>query len=87
MPKHTYSKVEDPGDFDGAEEIWCCNDCGAYAGSKDKIKHHKSCKAGESEEWMEFYSRPENQEDLDSEEPDGDGPPNCIEPFTGFIGE
>lgn len=73
--KRKFTQVDD--------SIWVCNDCGAHAGSPRDIKHYDSCKPGECEYWKEFYSRA----DEDMDEPDGDGPDNCIEPFTGFIGE
>ena len=47
MP-HSYTNVY--------EDIWQCDDCGAYANSKDKIVHYESCQAGESEKWEQFYS-------------------------------
>ncbi len=36
--------------------IYVCNDCGAYAGKEKEIKHHATCKPGESEKWGEIYS-------------------------------
>jgi rubrerythrin len=29
-------------------EVWTCNDCGAYAETKEKVKHYPTCKPGES---------------------------------------
>lgn len=53
-----FTQVEAPGDFDGAREIWSCNDCGAHAASTDLVVHHKTCVAGESEKWEKHYSTP-----------------------------
>jgi hypothetical protein len=65
MPKdkHSYTQVESPDDYEGAEEIWSCNDCGAHAGTKEGIVHHKSCQPGESARWKEFYSQQPEDED------------------------
>jgi hypothetical protein len=67
MPKHSYTQVESPGDFEGAMEIWCCNSCGAHGPSKEEIKHFQSCQSGESEKWEEFYSRQDDEQDLEEE--------------------
>lgn len=38
------------------DNIWQCNDCGAYAdGGVACVKHHPTCIPGESEKWIEFY--------------------------------
>ena len=53
----TYTHVCDVKD-DGFE-AWSCNDCGAYAESTDEIEHYPSCKTGESERWIKFYTEEE----------------------------
>ena len=52
-----YTQVEAPGDFEGAVEIWQCNDCGAHADKIKNIKHYDSCTPGESKYWEEFYAK------------------------------
>ena len=37
------------------ERVWQCNDCGAHAGSPRDVKHHGTCKPGESKKWEEIY--------------------------------
>ena len=37
------------------DNIWQCNDCGAHAATKEQVKHHDTCKPGESQKWEEFY--------------------------------
>ncbi len=41
-----------------------CNNCGAHAEDPKDIKHHSSCKKGESKYWLDFYNKA-NQEDED----------------------
>ena len=36
-----------------------CNDCGAYADTKENIVHHDTCKPGESRKWAGFYAEEE----------------------------
>ena len=59
--ENEYTQVEHPDDFEGATEIWSCNDCGAYADKPENVKHHESCNPGEARRWEEYYSRQENQ--------------------------
>ena len=69
---YTYISFADDGDDDeGLDDlgvtpeqiasmpdgVWTCDDCGAYAEKKADIKHHKSCKPGESERWARFYEK------------------------------
>lgn len=56
-----YTQVEAVGDFEGARDIWSCNDCGAYADKPENVKHHESCVPGESKKWEKFYE--ENQDE------------------------
>ena len=56
-----YTQVEAPGDFEGAREIQSCNDCGAHADKQENIKHHDSCKPGESKKWEKYYSEAEDE--------------------------
>jgi hypothetical protein len=37
--------------------IWTCDDCGEYASTPEKIKHHPTCKPGESKRWAEYYDK------------------------------
>ena len=57
-----YTQVEEVGDFEGAENRWSCNDCGAHGTVKEQIVHHATCTPGESKKWEDFYTAPENQE-------------------------
>jgi hypothetical protein len=59
--KFPYTQVEAPEDFEGAREIWSCNDCGAYADKPTNINHHDSCTPGESKKWEKIYG--EKQDD------------------------
>jgi hypothetical protein len=56
-----YTQVEDVNDFEGAQEFWSCNDCGAHADKPENVKHHDSCTPGESKKWEKFYG--ENQDE------------------------
>jgi len=58
--KNQYTQVEHPDDYEGAGTIWSCNDCGAHANKPENVKHHDSCKPGESKKWEDYYSREEN---------------------------
>ena len=43
--------------------IWQCNDCGAHAeGGSQCIKHHPTCKPGESERWEKHYTEANAEE-------------------------
>jgi hypothetical protein len=35
--------------------VYQCVDCGAHAFERENVKHHASCKPGESEKWEKFY--------------------------------
>ena len=48
-----YTKI----DLGDNEHIHQCNDCGAYADSEEAVRHHKTCKPGESKRWEEFYGK------------------------------
>jgi len=37
-------------------DMWQCNNCGAYATTREAIQHHSTCKPGEAEYWEEFYT-------------------------------
>ena len=50
--KNSYTQVE--------EDIWQCDDCGAFAPTKEAIDHYKSCKPGECEYWAGVYSEENN---------------------------
>ena len=47
--KNEYTWVED--------DICVCNDCGAFASSEKKVKHHETCRAGECRRWEKVYSQ------------------------------
>ena len=61
-----YTKVVDKDEFEGAEDHWACNDCGAHAAKQKDIKHHPTCVPGESEMWEEFYTKANEDEEGDS---------------------
>jgi hypothetical protein len=42
------------------EGIFQCVDCGAYAKSKEQIKHYITCSPGEAKRWEEYFSKEEN---------------------------
>lgn len=42
--------------------VFTCNDCGAYADTEAGIEHHTTCKPGDSEEWVAFYKRAEEED-------------------------
>jgi len=55
--KHSYTRV--------FANIWQCNDCGAHAeGGSQCIKHHATCKPGESLRWEKHYTEA-NAEEVD----------------------
>lgn len=57
-PKNEFTKVLDKDDEDGfGEDVWSCNNCGAYASSIENIKHHTTCKQGEAKHWEDFYEK------------------------------
>ena len=41
-------------------KLFLCVDCGAYAKTKEKIKHYSTCKPGEAEYWAKHYSKEED---------------------------
>lgn len=43
------------------DDVCVCNNCGAHASSEKKVKHYKTCRAGESKRWENFYNQ--NQEE------------------------
>lgn len=45
------------------DDICVCNNCGAFADKPDNIKHHQTCKPGESERWQKLYSEQGNEEE------------------------
>jgi hypothetical protein len=49
------------------DEIFVCNDCGAYGESAEAVQHFPDCTPGESEKWREFYNQPD-PEDLPVDE-------------------
>ena len=51
VPDDEYTYEEAPAD------VWVCNNCGAYAATKEQVVHHKTCKAGEAKFWLEFYRK------------------------------
>ena len=63
MP-NSYTQVEAVGDFDGAENRWSCNDCGAHGTVKEQIVHHKTCEPGESKRWEKFYTEANEEEKM-----------------------
>lgn len=58
-----YTKVEDTNDFEGARNIFSCDDCGAYGEDPREIEHHATCTPGESKKWEEFYNRANEEEE------------------------
>jgi hypothetical protein len=51
--ENTYTNVAT--EIQGLAPVWQCNDCGAYADKPDKVKHHATCKPGESARWQKYY--------------------------------
>jgi len=51
--EYTYIDLEDE------EGVWVCDNCGAHANEKENVKHHNTCKAGESKRWEKYYSEQE----------------------------
>ena len=43
------------------DDICVCDNCGAYAPSKKEVKHHKTCRPGESKRWEKIYSQEEDE--------------------------
>lgn len=61
MP-HSYTEIKEL-------EVVICNDCGAYAKSKEEIEHYLGCKAGDAKHWERYYktevkdkAKPNNQD-------------------------
>ena len=46
-----------------AEEGYICNNCGAFANSPEKIRHHDTCQVGESKKWEKIYAEAEKIEE------------------------
>jgi hypothetical protein len=44
------------------DDICVCNNCGAFAGTPQKISHHKTCQPGEAKRWEAFYSEANEEE-------------------------
>lgn len=43
------------------EDVCVCNNCGAFAETEEKIKHHKTCQPGESKDWEKIYNKQEEE--------------------------
>lgn len=43
-------------------DVYTCNDCGAHANTAKDIKHHPTCKPGESEKWEAYYTKANEEE-------------------------
>ena len=37
------------------KDICVCDNCGAYAKKETELKHHKTCRQGESKRWEKIY--------------------------------
>lgn len=37
------------------EDVYVCDNCGAFASPEKTIIHHASCQEGEGKYWEEFY--------------------------------
>ena len=58
------TRVLDKDDPDGfGEDVYSCNNCGAYAPGIELIIHHKGCKLGEAKRWEEFYEKANAEEE------------------------
>lgn len=44
------------------EDIYQCNDCGAYADKPENIKHHITCIPGDCERWAKIDNIEEEEE-------------------------
>lgn len=49
MTDNSYTVVEDA-------EVVVCDDCGAYAKTKEAVAHNQGCEPGESERWADYYN-------------------------------
>lgn len=57
----TYTKID--LDDEGKEFAYNCNDCGAYSLiSETDVKHHSTCKDGESVKWQKIYEKEAEEE-------------------------
>lgn len=63
MANREYTRVEHPDDFEGARNIFSCNDCGAHGEDPREIKHHDTCVPGEGKKWEQFYEEANAEED------------------------
>lgn len=52
MMEHTYTRVDED-----SVHVVVCNDCGAYAATKEAIAHYSSCKPGEAKRWEKYYEK------------------------------
>ena len=43
-------------------KVCCCDNCGAFASKPEDIKHHSTCKPGESKFWQDFYENANEEE-------------------------
>lgn len=55
-----FTTIECDGEF---VAIQCVN-CGAYAQTREGVRHHKNCGPGESARWEKTYEEA-NEEDID----------------------
>lgn len=37
------------------DDVCVCDNCGAHASSEKEVKHHKTCRPGESKRWEKVY--------------------------------
>ena len=43
-------------------DVYVCDNCGAYAPPHKTIKHHTTCRKGESKYWEKFYNEANKEE-------------------------
>ena len=43
-------------------DVFTCNDCGTHANTVKDIKHHPTCKPGDSEKWEAYYTKVNEEE-------------------------
>jgi rubrerythrin len=53
VPDDEYTNITEGLDL----SVWVCNNCGAFAETKEQVRHFETCKAGESKRWEQYYGQ------------------------------
>jgi len=73
MYEHTYTHI--PGNAEEEiEDVYVCDDCGAYASRPENVQHYVTCQAGVSDQWRQSYNDADDEDEsmtLRDEEDDG----------------